>query len=252
MDIRSVLSKRSLRRSLVAAAYCVAGFAVVATDTQAATVTGRVRAGESVGPAKALSVAVDAWACALDGKTPDPSLVIGPERGLANVVVRFDVPGAAAAVADGDVLIDQKGCVFTPHVVMVAPGQTVRLRNSDRVLHNFRTITNHNRAVNKAQIGGKEESFAFGKPEIVRAACDVHYWMSVIIVVAPHRFVAVTDEAGGLRIDGLPAGRYRAELWHERLGTKTVVVAVSDEGGLLEVVWEAAVRGDDPGSTPKE
>jgi plastocyanin len=204
------------------------------------TLTGRIVAGESVKAPAPLSVAVDAWVCAPDGKTPDPSLSIGEQRGLANVVVRIDVPDAPTAVGEGEVLIDQKRCAFIPHVAVVAPGQVLRVTNSDRVLHNFRTITAHNRAVHKAQIGGKEDGFTFKTPEIIRAACDVHYWMSAIIVVAPHAFIAVTDAAGRFAIGGLVPGSYRAELWHERLGTKKAAVIVEDEGGLFELTWDVA------------
>jgi plastocyanin len=226
---------------LTAAALAIAGFVpdtMADTGSSAGRFEGRVLAGASVGDAKKLSVAIDAWVCAPGGETADPTLVIGKDRGLANVVVRVNVPDATAVQGGLEVLIDQEGCVFTPHVVVVAPGQTLRVKNSDKVLHNFRTITAHNRAINKAQIGGKEDAFVFNAPEVIRAECDVHYWMSAIVVVKPHEFLAVTDAEGRFSIDGLAPGTYEVELWHERLGTKEAAVTVGDEGGLLLLTWE--------------
>ncbi len=250
---------RSLARlSFVLTAFLVLdasiGCAGATRDATSGALQGRILAGKSVEAAASLSVAIDAWVCAPDGETRDPSLLIGPERGLANVVVQIDVPGAPPAQADDDApefLIDQKGCVFAPHVSVVAPGQTLRVKNSDKVLHNFRTITKHNRAINKAQIGGKEDAFVFKTPEIIRAACDVHYWMSAVVVVKPHDFVAVTDESGRFSIEGLAVGSYDASLWHERLGTRKAAVTVSDEGGLLEVTWEKTEPVDTPAATPQ-
>jgi plastocyanin len=227
------------RSSTVLCCFLVLSLVAVVARAENGAVAGRIVAGKGIETPARLSVALDAWVCAPDGSTPDPRLVIGPQRGLANVVVTLAVPDAPAYQSEGEALIDQKGCAFTPHVSLVAPGQTVRVRNSDRVLHNFHTITEHNRSVNKAQIKGAEDTFVFAKPEIVRAECDVHYWMSAVIVVAAHRFTAVSDAQGRFTIENVPPGTYQADLWHERLGTRTESVTVSADGGRLDVTWPA-------------
>ena len=206
----------------------------------AAGLHGRVMASPSLAAAGPLSVAVDAWACGNEGRIGDPRLVIGEGRGIAHVVVR--VMGSANAppynaTGPGPV-IDQKGCVFVPHLVIAAPGVPVRVRNSDRLLHTFRTKAALNRNVNKAQTSGKEDTVVFAEPEIVRAACDVHYWMGAVIVVAEHAWTVATDEAGRFALNGLPAGRYQLELWHETLGTRRVLAEAGADGASLEVVWE--------------
>jgi len=220
-----------------------------ASRADAATLSGVIKAGSGIEPLAPLPVAVDDWTCGEGGFTPDPRLVLGAERGLADVVVTvldFEPPVVEDAEALEQVVLDQRDCVFTPHVVVVQPGQELLVRNSDSVLHTFRTITKHNRVFNRAQVKGKEDVFKFTKPETIRVECDVHYWMGARVVVAPHAFVAVTDAGGAFKIGGLEPARYRLRLWQERLGEKTVTVDVGAEGGRVDVVWDARTSAAAP------
>jgi plastocyanin len=211
-----------------------------AQDAYGATLAGRMTAAKDVVPPTSLSVAVDAWACAPDGRVADPTLRLGPDNALADVVVRLSGPAEAPAYESKEpALLDQKNCVFVPHVVVVAPGQELRVKNSDAVLHNFHTLAKANRTVNQAQVKGKEDAFRFSTPEIIPVECDVHYWMSAVVVVAGSAWTAVSGADGTFTIDGVPPGDYTAELWHQRLGTRSVPVRVSDGGGNLEVEWPA-------------
>jgi len=220
------------------------------SDADAAELEGRVTAGQGVEAPPALSVAVDDWVCGKDGSTPDPRLVIGASRGIADVVVTVEVEGAAPREAAGRSVITQQGCVFRPHVSIVAPGQELELRNDDSVLHNFRTVTAHNRRINRAQVKGTADVFRFEKPEIIRAECDVHYWMSAVVVVAEHAFVAVTDVNGRFAIDGLAPGRYQVRLWQQTLGERRSEVEIGADGGRLEEVWNVASEPPDDPAEP--
>jgi plastocyanin len=211
-----------------------------AHDAAAATLTGRMTAAMDVAPPKSLSVAVDAWACAPDGRIEDPTLRIGPEGVLADVVIRLVGSGEAPPyVAKATPEIDQKSCTFVPHVVVVAPGQDLKVKNSDAVLHNFHTLAKANRSVNQAQVKGKEDTFRFTTPEIIPVECDVHYWMSAVVVVAASAWTAVSAADGTFTIENLPPGDYTAELWHQRLGTKSVPVHVDETGAKLDLEWPA-------------
>ncbi len=219
---------------------------------ESAELRGRVRAGASLSAAASLSVAVDAWACGKDGRIDDPRLRFGPDRGIADVVVRMagDVEAPPYKAGKQAVVIDQRDCVFVPHLVITTPGVPVAVRNSDRFLHTFRTKGVVNRNVNKAQTGGKEDLVAFAEPEIVTAVCDVHHWMSAVIVVAGHAWTAATDEAGRFVIADLVPGSYRLEFWHELLGTRRATVEVGAGGAGFDLVWEAAVGADPTESLP--
>jgi len=217
----------------------------------AATLSGKISAGSTVQAPAPLSVAIDAWVCGKDGSIEDPSLVIGRDRGLANVVVHVvGVPEPRPFPAGGEHVIDQRSCVFEPHVTLVAPGEAVVVRNDDGVLHNFHTQSVKNRSINRAQPNGKVDTFRFSEPETIRVECDVHYWMSAVVVVAADAYVAVTARDGTFSIDGLPPGSYRADLWHEKLGTNDVAVEIGQDGGRLTWSWDAPPAAKAPATEP--
>jgi len=53
------------------------------------------------------------------------------------------------------------------------------------------------------------------------------------VVVTDMTYFAVSDQNGNFVMEQLPAGQYRAEIWHEKLGAKTIGVAVTPIGSLL-------------------
>ena len=163
--------------------------------------------------------------------TPDPfcarqpikeeDLLVNASGGLKNVIVRvvkgasgtYDAPKTPASV-------DQNGCMYRPHVQVVAAGQTVQIRNSDQTLHNVHTYKGASTMFNQAQIPGGgplSKTFADGG-QIVKFKCDVHPWMTGYVAIATNPFFAVTGEDGAFKLENLPAGNYTVEAWHERLG----------------------------------
>jgi len=56
--------------------------------------------------------------------------------------------------------------------------------------------------------------------------CDIHGWMKAFIRVDNHPFHTVTDADGAFRIEGIPAGTYTLEAWHERFGEQKHGVSV--------------------------
>jgi hypothetical protein len=95
---------------------------------------------------------------------------------------------------------------------------------------------------NQAQIPGMApltKTFGDGG-QVVKFKCDVHPWMTGYVAVATNPFFAVSDADGAFRIDRLPPGPYTLELWHERLGTKSVDVQVSDDKPAMVAIELAA------------
>src|SRR4029453_4961048 len=60
-------------------------------------------------------------------------VVVGGNKGLANAVV--SVPGAKGT-NKAKATVDQPGCKFVPHVVVMQPGE-LEIKNSDDILHNI-------------------------------------------------------------------------------------------------------------------
>ena len=110
----------------------------------------------------------------------------------------------------------------------VQVGQTVVIRNSDATLHNVHAVPANNAEFNNGQpFEGMELEHTFDSVEVmVPFKCDVHPWMSSYMGVLDHPFFAVTGDDGMFSIDGLPAGDYVLEVWHEELGTQEMAVTV--------------------------
>jgi len=160
-------------------------------------------------------------------------VVVGGNKGLANAVV--SVPGAKGATKAKAVL-DQHGCKFVPHVVVMQPGE-LEIKNSDDILHNIHTYSTANPSINKAQPKFKKTmTEKLEKPEFVKVTCDVHSWMLGWVAVVPG-LAAVTDKDGMTKIENVPAGKQKIEVWHETLGKQEKDVEVK-AGQVTKVSFE--------------
>lgn len=161
------------------------------------------------------------------------SIVLGKENQLANVFVHIakGVPtNAEYATPSEPVVIDQKGCMYKPHVVGAMVGQEIKILNSDGIMHNVHALPAKNTEFNKAMPKTKKTySHTFEEAEpIFPIKCDVHPWMGGYIGISNHPFFNVTDIEGKFEIRNLPAGTYDVKAWHEKLGTQTQAVTVED------------------------
>jgi plastocyanin len=180
-----------------------------------------------------LKVNKDTQKCGTE--TTIEKVVVGGNKGLANAVVSVaDGKGAATAKK---ATIDQHGCKFVPHVVAMTPGP-IEIKNSDDILHNIHTYSTANPSINKAQPKFKKVmTEKFEKPEIIKVTCDVHSWMLGWIAVMPHPFFGVTDTNGVTRIENVPPGKHKIEVWHETLGKQQKDVEVK-AGQTAKVSFE--------------
>jgi plastocyanin len=159
---------------------------------------------------------------------------VSENGGLGNVFVYvkdglgqyyFDVPAEP-------VKLDQRGCLYSPHVFGVRVGQNVEIVNSDATGHNVHALPNANQEFNFSQpIQNQKDSRFFTAPEVmVRFKCDMHNWMSAWGGVLDHPYFAVTGPGGKFELKQLPPGTYTIEAWHEKLGTQTQRVTLADKG----------------------
>ncbi len=128
------------------------------------------------------------------------------------------------------VIFDQKGCMYTPHVFGVQTGQTVKILNSDPLLHNIHALPEINRPFNFGMPKqGDERERKFDKAEVmIKIKCDVHPWMLAYGGVVSHPYYSVTGDDGSFSLKHLPPGQYVIEAWHEKYGTQTQSVTVGE------------------------
>ena len=154
--------------------------------------------------------------------------------GIQNVFVyvKEGVKGTFPAKTD-PVVIEQKGCLYSPRVVGLQTGQPLKYVNDDQTLHNVHGMPKDNPQWNFAmpKFVKQKETSDLTKPEImVHVKCDVHPWMSGYVGVLPHPFFAVSGKDGTYTIEGLPPGEYTIEAWQEKLGAQTAKVKVDGNG----------------------
>src|SRR5207302_5226815 len=162
-------------------------------------------------------------------------VVVSANKGLANAVV--SVPGAKGGAPKAvKTTVDQHGCKFVPHVSAMMPGE-MDLKNSDDILHNIHTYSTANPSINKAQPKFKKVmTEKLEKPEFVKVTCDVHSWMLGWVAVVPG-LAAATDNNGVAKIENVPAGKHKVEVWHETLGKQEKDVDVKS-GQVTKVSFE--------------
>lgn len=140
--------------------------------------------------------------------------------------------------------LNQLHCVFRPHVVITGVNQDLTINNHDHTLHNVRTVSFMNDAINKIQMyipGGEAPSdkFKFSEVEVVEVKCDVHGWMKAFVHVVDHPYYVVTSEAGEFEFTGLPNGKYTINVWHEKLGKISKELVVNEgEASDIELVYK--------------
>jgi plastocyanin len=159
-------------------------------------------------------------------------MVVGADKGIGYAVVSLKNVDGGRMNAQASVILDQQGCRFQPHVVLIPRGATLEILNNDKILHNVRTTSKKNPPFNKAQpkfLKKIKHTFK-AAPEKIKVQCDAHSWMSAWIVVQEHPFYAVTDASGQFTLTDVPAGTYTIESWHEKLGAQTATVTVPATG----------------------
>ncbi len=131
-----------------------------------------------------------------------------------------------------EAVIDQKGCVFEPHVLAVQTYQPIRIKNSDAVIHNvnfgsrlpgqgFVTTITPSQGSIVHQVRQSETN--------ISVTCDVHAYMLMYVHAIPHPFFATTGSDGTYSIENLPKGNYVIEAIHPQLGKQSKRITIDDE-----------------------
>jgi plastocyanin len=156
---------------------------------------------------------------------PLDNRIIVTDGRVQNVFVSLKGPrGGTAPPPTEPVVLDQRGCLYTPRVLGLQVGQELRVRNADPLNHNVHVYARRKTFPNNTQAPGADDFvFVFERkePAPVPIGCDIHPWMKSTVHVTDHPFFAVTDAAGEFRIDELPPGEHTLSAWHEIYGKLT-------------------------------
>ena len=123
-----------------------------------------------------------------------------------------------ASNAKADVELDNKGCHFEPHVLVIRTTQTLALKNSDPTGHNTNVQPVSNDGINPVLAAGSaplKHKFAKAEVRPIPVSCNIHTWMKAWLVVRTDPYAAVSNADGTFTIKDLPAGKdLEFGLWH--------------------------------------
>lgn len=205
------------------------------------SIAGTVKLQGSAPPPKPIEVTKDKEVCGTHEIKSEDLLVSG-SGGIENAVVSITNITKGKAMGPMEATLDQKGCVYVPHVLLFPAGANVKINNDDGILHNIHTYSTKNPPINRAQPKFKktiEEKFA--QPEVIKVTCDAHGWMGGWFISEDHPYYAKTDANGSYKLADVPPGEYELKVWHEKLGEKTQKITVTS-GGEAKADFELATK----------
>jgi plastocyanin len=174
--------------------------------------------------------------CERQHKMPQKAetVVVNRNKTLRNVFVwiKDGLPKARWTPPTEAARLDQRGCVYEPHVLGIMEGQQLEILNDDPVNHNVHAESQVNPAWNESQPPKAEHKYkTFDSEEVLfPVTCSVHPWMRSYIGVSPHPFFAVTGDDGTFTLKGVPPGTYTVEAVHEKYGRKEGKLTLAPNG----------------------
>lgn len=193
-----------------------------ALATGGGTITGVITVPEGTAPNGKLTLDRDVEACGHSQIASERLIFDEATRGLANCVVSLDgikegKPWAGEMAKGEDdrvAILDQKGCVYVPHVMVMRTNTQIRILNSDPAEHNVNDGKGNN-ILTSAGAELEDSGFYRTKAEVVTLKCNIHAWMSGYVHVRTNPYYAVTGKDGKFELTNVPAGEYELTIWHE-------------------------------------
>ncbi len=167
-----------------------------------------------------------------DEKVGTEAAIVSADGKVANafVYVKSGLEGKKFDPPEEPATIDQRGCIYIPHVQGIFVGQKFNIVSSDPTLHNIHGLAKINPEFNHGQPAPGTIEKVFHKPEIgLKIKCDVHPWMNAWVHVMEHPFFAVSAKDGTYGISNLPPGNYTLAAWHERFGELEKKISVGND-----------------------
>ena len=133
---------------------------------------------------------------------------------IAGAVVFVQVPSPPTAGQHATAVVDQVEKTFVPGILPITVGTYVRFPNHDQIQHHVYSFSPTKTFELPLYKGEDAPPALFDKAGVVKIGCNIHDWMSGIILVLPTPHFAVTDAAGRFVLEDLPAGTYSLAAWH--------------------------------------
>lgn len=155
---------------------------------------------------------------------------------VANAVVSLVPAGNAILPAAASRLplrqvIDQRDETFIPLVTILPRDGHLIFTNNDHTTHqvySFSAIKQFEFILPRGQVS---LPVRFDKPGVAAIGCNIHDHMIAYVYVAESPWTALSGADGRVQIADVPAGSYRAQIWHPQLAPGSEIPSVSVDVG---------------------
>jgi plastocyanin len=161
-----------------------------------------------VGLALALAALTPAGAAEVSGRVVDAE-----GKPVPQAIVFVQTSAEEKAAPKTFATMDQINKTFVPGVLPITVGTQVRFPNRDQIRHHVYSFSKTKNFELPLYKGEDAPPVLFDKVGVVKIGCNIHDWMSAIILVLPTSHFATTDEDGRYTLD-LPSGAYTLVAWH--------------------------------------
>ena len=148
---------------------------------------------------------------------------LGVERAL--VYIRSIAAGkdwsGDMAQSERTSVIDQKGCVYIPHIMIVRTNTQIAVKNSDSAEHNIHAFRNSflqnqfNLVSSSNSLNDSSDTAYLEDAAKYIVKCDIHPWMNAYIHAVEHPYYVLTGKDGSFELSDVPAGTWEVACWHE-------------------------------------
>ena len=190
--------------------------------------------------------------------TPADSLLIGKNNELGNVCLWLSIgrgdeaPAPHPSYADSakqPLYIDNKACLYSPHVLMAQPGQPIILRNQDPIAHNYNIAGFANDGQNLLVPGNAEvaltPTFELEESYPMNLGCTIHTWMTGRLLIKKSPYMAISLVDGTFEIKNLPVGKHKFKVWQEKPGNVEVITLAGEETKGRKGIYEFEIKPGD-------
>ena len=203
-----------------------------------AAITGTVTAPASLAAGAAIATGRDSTIC---GPTVADESVVRQGNGLGGAVVWLDdIRRGGPLPLERRLELESDKCRLTPRVQAGVVGSAVNVLAHDDFRQHLRFLAAGDSVPRATILLGEDEQVIpterpFIEPGLVVVRDKDHAWPTAYLAVFDHPYFAGTAPNGTFRIEGVPPGKYRLKVWHERTKVAEQTVDVGAGGGTVNV-----------------
>ena len=143
------------------------------------------------------------------------------QRPVVNAIVtlipetKASMPAATTRLGP-EKTIDQRNETFLPLVTIVPKGGHISFSNNDQTTHQVYSFSAAKQFEITLARGEKSQPIAFDNAGVAALGCNIHDHMIAYAFVAESPWTALTGADGRVTITDVPAGTYKAQVWHPK------------------------------------